>query len=414
MSNDNMINMDNTPPQELNSRWKRFRDLLQTYLPQANGAFVFSRINIFYFTGTFANGVFWLPKEGEPILFCRRGAERAKMETPIRKIIPFTAYGDIQGEIQQTFAELGLTLPSPIAAEMNGLSWALSKSLTKHLPMIEFINADRLIAMTRAKKSEWELQILRQAGEKHDKCLTRLLPSFLHAGMNELEISHKISELFFSEGHHGVLRMDAFGEEVFLGHIAIGDSANYPSVFNGPVGLRGVHPAAPFMGSEQIKWSVGQPLTIDNGFTLAGYQTDKTQIYWLGGKKSIPEALQSAHDFCVDMQAKIAEQLRPGAIPSQLWSQCRDLAGKSPWSDGFMGLGSNKVSFVGHGIGLAIDEYPVLAKGFDMPLEEGMVLAFEPKIGIPGVGMVGTENTFEVTTTGGRSITGNNYEIITI
>jgi Xaa-Pro aminopeptidase len=403
-------NDNNTPTKELNYRWKRCRDLLHKYLPKADGAFVFSRVNIFYFTGTFANGVFWLPKEGEPILFCRRGAERAEIETPIKYIIPFNSYSNIA----QTFENLGVTLPSQIATEMNGLSWSLSNSLTKHLPNIEFINGDQLIAMTRAKKSEWELQILRKAGEKHNKCLTKLLPSFLHEGINELEISHKISDLFYSEGHLGVLRMDTFGEEVFLGHIAVGDSANYPSVFNGPVGLRGAHPAVPFMGSEKIKWNSNMPLTVDNGFTLAGYQTDKTQVYWLGNKDSIPKSLQNAHNFCVEMQARVAEQLRPGVIPSQIWDQCADLAVKSPWGNGFMGLDGNKVSFVGHGIGLAIDEYPVLAKGFDLPLEEGMVLAIEPKIGIPDIGMVGTENTFEVTSKGGVSLTGNNYEIIFI
>ena len=79
-----------------------------------------------------------------------------------------------------------------------------------------------------------------------------------------------------------------------------------------------------------------------------------------------------------------------------------------------MGLGRNKVSFVGHGIGLAIDEYPALTKGFDRLLEEGMVLAVEPKMGIPGVGMVGVENTFEVTAKGGKSLTGEKYEIICV
>ena len=401
---------NNTPTKELNSRWKRYRHFLQKYIPEADGAFIFSRLNIFYFTGTFANGVFWLPKEGAPILFCRRGAERAEIETPIKNIVQFNSYGNIE----QAFKDLGTNLPSQIATEMNGLSWSLSKSLTKHLPNIDFIPSDKLIAMTRARKSEWELKILRKAGEKHNKCLTELLPTFLHEGINELQISHKISDIFYSEGHLGVLRMDAFGEEVFLGHIAVGDSANYPSVFNGPVGLRGVHPAAPFMGSDKIQWYPNSPLIIDNGFTLAGYQTDKTQIYWLGKKESIPEPLQSAHDFCVDMQARIAEQLRPGAIPSEIWQQCEVLVSKSPWSKGFMGLKNNKVRFIGHGIGLAIDEYPALAKGFDLPIEEGMVLAVEPKIGIAGIGMVGTENTFEVTPQGGQSITGNNYEILTI
>lgn len=406
-----MNNMDNkTPTKEINHRWKRYRDLLHKYLPKADGAFIFSRLNIFYFTGTFANGVLWLPKDGDPILFCRRGVERAEIETPIKNIIQFHSYGNIE----QTFEDLGVTLPSQVATEMNGLSWSLSNSLTKHLPNIEFVHGDNIIALTRAKKSEWELKILRRAGEKHNKCLTKLLPSFLHEGISELEISHKISDLFYSEGHLGVLRMNAFGEEVFMGHIAVGESANYPSVFNGPVGLRGAHPAVPFMGSSKIKWDSGMPLTIDNGFTLAGYQTDKTQIYWIGNPKSIPENMQIAHNFCVEMQAIIAEQLCPGIVPSQLWNQCVDLAVKSPWNNGFMGIGKNKVSFVGHGIGLAIDEYPALAKGFDLPLEVGMVLAIEPKIGIPGIGMVGTENTFEVTHSGGKSITGNNYEIIGI
>ena len=399
-----------TPAEEIHSRWKRYKWLLQKYLPQAEGTFVFSRLNIFYFTGTFANGTFWLPVEGEPILFCRRGAERAAIETPLKNIIQYSSYKDVES----TFNDFAITMPSTIAAEMNGLPWALSRSLTKYLPTIEFVPCDKLIAMARAKKSAWELQILREAGKKHNRCLTQLLPPFLHEGINELQIAHRVSDLFFSEGHNGILRMETFGEELFLGHIAIGDSGNYSSGFNGPNGLRGAHPAAPFMGSEKIQWNLNTPLLVDNGFTLAGYQTDKTQTYWLGSKESIPESLQSAHNFCVDMQNMVAEQLRPGVIPSQLWNQCLDLAAQSPWDDGFMGLGKNKVSFLGHGIGLAIDEYPAVAKGFDLPLEEGMTLAIEPKIGIPAIGMVGTENTFEVTENGGQSLTGNNYEIITI
>jgi len=402
--------MKYTPSQEIESRWKRYKEFLRQYLPQAEGAFIFSRLNIFYFTGTFANGVLWLPIEGEPLLFCRRGAERAQIESPLKNIVPFSSYGDIE----KTFTDFAMILPSKVAAEMNGLPWSLSKSLGKYLPHVEFLPGDKLIAMTRAIKSEWELELLREAGKKHHKCLTQLLPPLLHEGMGELQIAHRLSEVFYSEGHQGILRMETFGEEVFLGFVSIGDSANYPSFFNGPVGLRGAHPAVPYMGAEEIAWNPESFLIIDNGFVWGGYHTDKTQVYWLGDKSSIPESVQRAHDFCVEMQAMVAEQLKPGAIPSQLWNRCEELASKSPWSDGFMGLENNKVDFVGHGIGLAIDEYPVIAQGFDLPLEEGMVLAVEPKIGFPGVGMVGTENTFEVTKDGGKALTGNHYEIITI
>jgi Xaa-Pro dipeptidase len=401
---------DFIPAHELVLRWDRCRNLLHQFIPQAQGILVFSRLNIYYFSGSFAGGVFWLPLCGEPVLFCRRGDERAKIESPVNHIYSFRSYSDIETILN----DLGFSLPELVAAEMNGLSWSLATSLIKHLATHQFVPADKIIGMSRAKKSEWELKILREAGSRHARCLTGLLPPLLHEGISELEISHKISEIFFSEGHLGILRMENYGEEVFLGHISVGDSANYPSVFNGPVGLRGVHPAAPYMGSAEVRWTAGKPLTIDNGFTLAGYMTDKTQVYWLGNKENIPLNAIKAHNFCIDLQAQIAEILRPGTLPSEIWNHCIAKVAPSEWSDGFMGLGKNKVFFIGHGIGLAIDEYPVLAKGFDLPVEEGMTLAIEPKIGIPGFGMVGVENTFEVTIDGGKCLTGKNFDIITI
>jgi Xaa-Pro dipeptidase len=401
---------DIIPAQELSSRWERCKKLLHQFIPQAQGILLFSRLNIYYFSGSFVNGVFWLPLNGEPILFCRRGDERAKIESPLNHIYTFKSYKDI-GTI---LSDLGSSLPKIVAAEMNGLSWALANNLGKHLPAQSFLPADKIIGMCRAEKSEWELGILREAGAKHDRCLTKLLPPLLYEGVSELEICHKISDIFFSEGHLGILRMENYGEEIFLGHISVGDSANYPSVFNGPVGLRGVHPATPYMGSAEVHWIAGKPLTIDNGFNLAGYITDKTQVYWLGEKENMPVDAMEAHNFCIDLQNEIAELLRPGVLPSEIWRHCLAKAERSEWNDGFMGWGKNKVFFVGHGIGLAIDEYPVLAKGFDFPLVEGMTLAVEPKIGLPGFGMVGVENTFEVTPGGGQCLTGEEFGIVTI
>ncbi len=402
--------MKTTPLAELENRFTRCRNLLNLYLPEAQGLFVFSRINLYYFTGTYPNGMLWFPIDGEPVLFCRKGIERAEIESPLKNILPFNSYADIAQALNKT----GYNRLTTIAAEMNGLSWSLSNSFQKHLSGYKFISGDRVIAMTRAKKSEAELAIIREAGKRHSRCLTEILPPLLHIGMTELEIAHTISNILFSLGHHGIQRMTGYGEEVYLGHISIGESANYPSVFNGPVGLRGMHPITPFMGSDEIRWMAGQPLTVDHGFNLDGYHTDKTQIYWPGQKNSIPDPIQKAHDFCIEIQQTIAKALRPGAIPSQLWLDCLESAKLCGFSEGFMGLGGNKVRFMGHGIGLAIDEYPVIAKGFDLPVEQGMVIALEPKIGIQGVGMVGVENTFEVTQSGGKSLTGDRFDIISI
>ena len=402
--------MNAVPRQELEQRWNRCRSLLKQYMPYAGGIILFSRLNIYYFSGTFGNGLLWIPLEGDPVLLCRRGHERAELETCLDHIAPFYSYRDVEGLLKNA----GSPLQKTFAVEMNGLSWSLGNSFSKYMAGFHVLPGDKILSMSRGKKSEWELTRLREAGARHAKCLTELLPPFLRSGITELEIAHRISDLFFQEGHHGILRMENYGEEVYLGHISIGESGNYPSVFNGPVGLRGAHPATPFMGSHEIAWKERVPLTIDNGFSLEGYQTDKTQVYWLGSQNSIPSNVLAAHNFCIELQNWIAEHLKPGVLPSELWRHSSDLAAKQGWSNGFMGLGCNKVQFVGHGIGLAIDEYPVLAEGFDLPLETGMVLAIEPKMGIPGVGIVGVENTFEVTATGGKSMTGQNYDVICI
>jgi len=80
----------------------------------------------------------------------------------------------------------------------------------------------------------------------------------------------------------------------------------------------------------------------------------------------------------------------------------------------FMGFGDRRVKFLGHGIGLLIDELPVIAEGFNEPLEKGMVFAVEPKRGIANIGMVGIENTFIVNSRGGKSITGDNPGLIPV
>jgi Xaa-Pro dipeptidase len=396
--------------QELASRHERCRWALAGVAPEAGGVLVFSRLNIYYLTGTYGAGLLWLPLEGEPVLLCRRGLERARLESPLQRILPFRSFRDVPGVL----AQAGSPLSAVAAAEMGGISWALGRTLVEHLAPAKLVPGDRALSLARAVKSPWELEILRSAGADHDRCLRERLPALIAPGMSEREIALRAWEVLFAAGHQGLLRMENFGEEIFLGHVAAGENANYPSVFNGPVGVRGEHPAIPHMGWAGKRWEPCEPLICDVGFMRAGYHTDKTQVYFAGPRRALPERAAAAHAFCVEVQAWVAGQLRPGSVPSALAEHCFAWAEKAGWADGFMALGGNKVRFVGHGIGLAIDEYPVIAKGFDAPLEEGMLLAVEPKIGIPGLGMVGVENTFEVTLAGGRCLTGTNYDIICI
>ena len=241
-----------------------------------------------------------------------------------------------------------------------------------------------------------------------------LIPQKIRPEMSELEISIQAWQEFFSQGHQGLIRMNGPGEELFLGAISAGDSGIYPTVYNGPVGTRGEHPAIPQMGYAGKIWQKKEILTMDIVFSLEGYHTDKTQIYFSGSNSQISDQIKDAQKFCLDLQQEMAEMLSPEYSPQDVYEHCSARAEKQGFSEGFMGLGDNKVPFMGHGIGLHVDEWPPLAKKFTEPFQENMVMALEPKVGIPELGMVGTENTFLVTSKGGEALTGEKFDIICI
>lgn len=398
------------PRSELKARWAKCRRFLPEVAPQAGGMLCFSRLQIYYLSGSFVNGAVWLPLEGEPILFVRKSFDRAIIESSIKNIVRFKSFKDLAPLAK----EVGQPLSEVMGAETAGLTWQLGEMLTSRMSEYKFVPGDKVLALSRAVKSEWELEIMREVGHLHNTGLVEVLPELLETGMSEMDISKYLWNIFFELGHEGNMRMQTFGEEIFLGHISVGDSGIYPSSFNGPLGLRGTHPASPFMGSGDKFWGKNEPLSVDCGFVMEGYHTDKTQVYWSGPKSSIPKEVLDAQYFCQDMQALAADNLMPGTLVSEVYAKVMAQVEKEGFTEGFMGIGECKVPFVGHGIGLTVDGFPPIAKGFDLPIEEGMVFALEPKQGIPGVGMVGVENTFEVTADGAECITGDDYDIICI
>ncbi|MFV0421021.1 M24 family metallopeptidase [Oleidesulfovibrio sp.] len=405
-----IVAAERMPEQELALRYARLRTIMQQQAPQVSGMLIFSRLNIYYLTGTLGNGVLWLPVEGEPVLLLRRGLERAAAESPLKHILSFRSFSDVI----PSCCDAGSPLGRVVGVEQSGLTWQLGSMLQTRLKDVEFVAADGCLAACRSVKTEWELRKMRLSGARHHEGLYHRLPKLLHHGMTERAIAHAGWQTFFSLGHSGIMRMNAAGEEIFLGHVCAGESGNYPGHFNGPLGLVGEHPATPVMGYAGRVWKKGQVLSCDIAFCLEGYHTDKTQIYYSGSSSSIPDVVRRAHDACIEIQQRTAEALKPGAIPSKLYAHSLELAEKAGFGEGFMGLGNRKVVFLGHGIGLAIDDQPVLAKRFDAPVEAGMVFAVEPKISIAGVGMVGVENTFEVTAKGSRCLTGDAYDIVCV
>ncbi|MDK2916316.1 MAG: Xaa-Pro dipeptidase [Euryarchaeota archaeon] len=392
-----------TPASELRDRMERFRLRMDAENPSWELAAIFGRTNQFYLTGTMQDGVLLIPRDGEGVLWVRRSIERALDESNFPDIRPMKSFRDAA-------AGMGPT-PGTVHLETETVPLALLERFRKHFPFTAAAALDAQAAKVRSVKSAYELAIMEQAGRIHRHVLEDCIPGMLREGMSEAELGGEVFSRLVREGHHGIARFGMFGTEMILGQLGFGESSIYPTGFDGPGGCLGAAPGAPVLGSHDRRLKAGDLVFVDCACGVQGYHTDKTMTYMFG--RLLPEEAIEAHRRCVDIQNEAASMLRPGITPAEIYETI--IGGLEPaFLENFMGFGERRVQFLGHGVGLQVDEMPVIARGFDEPLEEGMVIALEPKKGIAGVGMVGIENTFVVGRGGGRCITGTNPGLIPV
>ncbi len=366
-------------------------------------AFFVDKVNQFYWTGTMQDGVLALEKGGRFAYFARTSLERARLEALVDEVFPMKSYREVRekfpGQCRRAFVET------------EALTVGALERLRKYFGPFEVLPAGPVTGSLRAVKSPYEMAILRACGEKHRVLLEEKIPPLLTEGMTEAELGARVYGEMLGLGAQGFSRFVRFQTESLFGQWGFGDSSLYPTSFDGPGGMRGQSPASPGMGSGERRLQKGDLVFMDVGFGLHGYHTDRTQVYLFGGQP--PEEARKAHAECLRIQRLAASLLRPGNIPSQIYQDV--LATVDPaFLPNFMGFGSKTVTFLGHGVGLQIDETPVIAKGFDKPLQKDMVIALEPKKGIPGFGMVGVEDTYLVTENGGECITGGEKGILAV
>lgn len=383
------------PRAELERRLAELRARLDQDSPEWRMLAVFGKINQFYLTGTMQDAVLLVPRDGAAVYWVRRSLERALDESEFSDIRAMTSFRDAA-------AAMG-ALPDTVHLETERVPLAVYERFNKHFGFARAVSADFSLAATRAVKSAYELERMEASGRIHQRILEERVPELLQEGISEAEFGGLLYGAMIREGHHGLARFGMYETEILLGHICFGESSIYPTSFDGPGGNYGMSPAVPLLGSRRRCLNPGDLVFVDIGCGVDGYHTDKTLTYVYRGQ--LPEAAIRIHRRCIEIEADTAALLKPGAVPSEIYAQIID-ALEPEFLDGFMGFGARQARFLGHGIGLHIDEWPVLAKGFDEPLRENMVLAVEPKKGIAGIGMVGTENTFVVTPAGGRCLTG--------
>jgi Xaa-Pro aminopeptidase len=262
------------------------------------------------------------------------------------------------------------------------------------------VDVSAALRAQRSVKSVWELARMRDTAALLAG-VYREIPSFLRAGMREVDLAAELECRMRKAGNEGSPRLRGFNQEFFMGLALAAGSSTAPSYFDGPVTGRGLSASSPLGASvEPIPRDV--PVLLDYTAMKGGYVTDLTRIAVCG--RVAPE-LARAFEVALAIQEEVARRLRPGEIPSAIWARARELAEAAGLGDCFMGPPGSQARFVGHGVGLELDELPVLAPGFDAPLARGHVLAVEPKFVLPGLGAIGIENTFAVDDRGGVRMT---------
>ena len=381
----------NTPAEELYGRIKRFQERLLASNIQA--ALVVQKADLYYFSGTTQDAHLLIPAEGEPLLMARKSFERAMEDSELKEIVPVKSFKDIAANVLGRFNGSGR-----IGMEFDVLPVNNYYRYKKILEPLEIVDVSGLIRETRMIKTPYEIERLKEAAN-YSMAMFAEVPKILKEGMTEIELAAELEYFLGKSGGNQFARIRAFNQEPAI-HILSGWNAAYPSYFDGPTGGTGINISAS-QGAGHKKIARNEPVLIDYDPVLNGYMLDHTRIFSLG---ALSEKLNHAHQTALSIKRMFAKEARPGVDGKDLYSKALEMAQQAGLAAHFMGY-KDQVSFIGHGVGLELDELPVIARNYPLILQPGMVIAVEPKFVFPGEGTVGIEDTFLVTESGVEQFT---------
>lgn len=390
--------MSNVPGEEIERRVRRFQSYLLSSGLQA--ALIFQNVDLYYFSGTLQSSILFIPAEGRPVLMVQKGYERARAESSLENVIPLRDRSRIKDVLS------GFNLEK-VGLEFDVLPVSLYLWVQETFARCRWKDVSRGIRRLRMVKSPYEIDLIRKAAHILHRGYMEI-STMIREGMTELEIDGHLALIARRQGHMGVLRMRGWNQEMTHAHVLSGESGSVVSFLDSPHGGSGNTPAmAQGAGFRKIRRN--EPIGIDYGAGVDGYLADQFRTFVLG---DLAPHLRKAHDCSMAIHGLFAESAGPGVTCADLYRIAVDEAAKAGLGDFFMGHGEGRVKFVGHGLGLEIDEFPVIAPFFDRRLEQDMVMAFEPKFVFPGQGVVGMEDDYLVTPSGVERLTVTEQELI--
>lgn len=378
---------------------KMRRDKIRVLMAKENieAALIACNVNLLYTYGRIVCGYLYLPLHSPAILFIKKPANiKGEHIVSIHKA----------EEIPDKLQARGLPVAKKVMLEGDELPYTQYMRLAKLFPEAEIVNGTPLIRKARSVKTGLEVELFRRSGIAHAKAYEQI-PSVYQEGMTDLDFSIEIERLMRKAGCLGIFRIFGQSMEIFMGSVLTGNNAAEPSPYSFALGGAGLDYSIPG-GANRTPLKEGQSVMVDMGGNFYGYISDMSRVYSIG---KLSEEAYAAHQTCLKIQKTLSEMIKPKAICEDIYAAAIEIAEKEGFADKFMGL-DDKARFVGHGIGLEINEEPIFAPHIRTELEPGMVFALEPKIVIPDVGPVGIENSWAVTMTGVEKLTNAPEEII--
>jgi len=350
--------------------------------------------DMFYFTGTCKASYLFVPANGHAWLACRRGAARARKETTL-PVEEFTKANDLAA----VFSRYLVDRPRNVGMSFETSRIEQAARIKKLFEQAETTDITRIIMGLRQIKSAAELEYIRLAGRQLDGAF-KTAASLLRLGQSELELAIRIEAYLRRKGHAGVVRTRSIGTAA-IGFVAAGVSTLDPPELDVMTYGPGLSPALP-VGPGEHEFKAGEPVLFDYCGSCAGYLADQTRMLSIGRP---PDEAGWAYEAMRQILRRLETQLKPWQETGRLYDLALREAVQLGYEDYFMQHGKNRLSFVGHGVGLELDEPPLIARDRRERLEPGMVFALEPKVALPGLGVIGVENTYTITDHGFERLT---------
>jgi Xaa-Pro dipeptidase len=392
-----------TPPNEIENRLARVRIAMKAN--EIEALWVVEKMDYYYLSGTTQDGFLFVPQEGKPLLIVKRELERARIESPLEDVVGFRSLREIPGVTQSHWGKL----PKSLGVELDLLPVRDYLKFQELFPGIRFMDSSVLLRDIRKIKSPFEIGLMKVSGEIGRRVYQEAR-TILKEGMTEIELGGLLEAVAKKQGHEGLLRVRSLNYEAYTWHVLSGPSGGIVSQSDSPMGGLGLSPAFPVGASRKVM-RAHEPILLDFGICYHGYQTDRTRMFSVG---RMEQKFIDAYEACREIHNAVLEKIRPGTDCEGIFLMTLQLAEKLGYKDSYLGPPGLQTRFIGHGIGLELNEFPFLTQGQSYPLEAGMTLAVEPKIVFPGEGAVGIEDTVVVTRGGFEMLTPFEQEIFEV